>query len=809
LGAEAKKQTDMERAASAANNANAGDSTVTGPDDSTMNADETAMRSENTNIEASNPAAKHREMATDPPDTAVTAENMDKGPPDAPHASNANSISNQVGMFSFANPPTRSPVQSFGAFGRTAPNATAAALGNATPLRQPYTPATTSNEDTQASSGPAALGKGSSSVAGSSIKAKREHEDSSVDGSGNVNKRARKDGEKYEAVLNCSELQEGPDVEERVYKSNYGTFKVRYNKTTDVEKLAFWNSFQGRINQTRETMSDEVFGSDFTTEELNLLDLRAAADLMPNLVNSNGDIRTRTAKAEKPEKDLVTRLKNKAKFFGEVSAAAKKQEQKYIDAIAKTDKKLRKELDEIPSTLGTVLRATAPIQSFAEFEKRSFIIGNYVAELAERFRRELLPAIIFIRREAAVVAEREQQLLQLYDYQSRAISNQDVAARIYFVPKFIEFLAPEAHLCECDKKTENLPDQPIMEDEDETDTINPRYQNHTIGMTDEGLALREDQPRQYLDLLEYYRKPSFSFAQWDEHLTAFNRDTHTLREREEKKYEAQRQVEQTAEDERMARIRVVQDPMNLGAQFTEAQGSLTPATTIPIQAPIPLTDPAAQDWATYRIERLERRGRDEYSPEPQQTQVRTPTPPPQLNRSQGQIHHWTNTEWPHNLARGIIGGRDVPENPPEYVPRSQGRRIHTVRPRQLPQGDSHYAPIQEERQEADDMDFYNPPTPPTPAPAYDPNSRAAPPYLENPVFLQRQYDNERQRQQAQILRHHQHSHLRPSQRPSSRHQTLYDDDPYVYDHHQNQALRSPRVEEERHPQRDHRRHLQR
>ena len=47
------------------------------------------------------------------------------------------------------------------------------------------------------------------------------------------------------------------------------------------------------------------------------------------------------------------------------------------------------------------------------------------------------------------------------------------------------------------------------------------------------------------------------------------------------------------------------------------------------------------------------------------------------------------------------------------------------------------------------MDFYNPPTPPTPTPAYNPNSRTAPLYPENSVFLQRQYiDNERQRQQA-------------------------------------------------------------
>ncbi len=148
LGAEAKKQTNIERAASAANNANAGDSTITGPDDSTINADETAIRSENINIKASNLATKYREMVTDPPNIAIIAENIDKGPPNAPYTSNANSISNQVGIFSFANPLTRSPVQLFGAFRRTALNATVAILGNATPLRQPYTPATTSNKDT-------------------------------------------------------------------------------------------------------------------------------------------------------------------------------------------------------------------------------------------------------------------------------------------------------------------------------------------------------------------------------------------------------------------------------------------------------------------------------------------------------------------------------------------------------------------------------------------------------------------------------------------------------------------------------------
>jgi len=63
---------------------------------------------------------------------------------------------------------------------------------------------------------------------------------------------------------------------------------------------------------------------DFTTEELNLLDLRVATDLILNLVNSNRDIRIRIVKAKKLEKDLIIRLKNKAKFFREVSAAVKK-----------------------------------------------------------------------------------------------------------------------------------------------------------------------------------------------------------------------------------------------------------------------------------------------------------------------------------------------------------------------------------------------------------------------------------------------------------------------------------------------------
>ena len=55
-----------------------------------------------------------------------------------------------------------------------------------------------------------------------------------------------------------------------------------------------------------------------------MLDLRAAADLILNLVNSNRDIRIRIVKAKKLEKDLIIRLKNKAKFFREVSTAVKK-----------------------------------------------------------------------------------------------------------------------------------------------------------------------------------------------------------------------------------------------------------------------------------------------------------------------------------------------------------------------------------------------------------------------------------------------------------------------------------------------------
>ena len=73
-----------------------------------------------------------------------------------------------------------------------------------------------------------------------------------------------------------------------------------------------------------------------------------------------------------------------------------------------------------------------------EFVRLSSTLADHVTSLAERYRQELLPMVMYIRRMATVLARNEQRLLQLRDLFARVVQNQDENAKSYFWPKYLE-----------------------------------------------------------------------------------------------------------------------------------------------------------------------------------------------------------------------------------------------------------------------------------------------------------------------------------------------------------------------------------
>lgn len=251
-------------------------------------------------------------------------------------------------------------------------------------------------------------------------------------------------------------LTAAPDPEVFVYQGPQGAFKVSYEKTSEDQKRAFWQDFQGRANIWRKEINDEVFGISDLTEELDILDLRSASDLLPSLVNSDGLLRARAEKAIPEAADLQSRLQAKAKMFHKMALACTKQENSIKNALDNKTKlkvndrnKICSTLDKIPASLSTIISTAEPTLSATEYLTLSRNLGDHVTLIAERYRREMTPMVEFIRKEGRVLAEKENRLLQLYQYTAQATAAGVEDPKRHFFPQFVQYLAPETHLCQC------------------------------------------------------------------------------------------------------------------------------------------------------------------------------------------------------------------------------------------------------------------------------------------------------------------------------------------------------------------------
>ena len=257
-----------------------------------------------------------------------------------------------------------------------------------------------------------------------------------------------------------------PNLEDVVYKSSTCTFTAKFQKTTDAQVDAFWTDFQNQVQQARTSIYHDVFGSPLTREDLDLLDMKSASYLFPTLVNNAGELRTRAEKAQKSEKDLLESLKDKKKTFKDISTAALRQANRIQETISELEASMmkkngaasQKKLEErckseisTKATLAAVIDAIPPQLSPSEFIRLSATLADHVTSIAERYRQELSPMVMYIRRMATVLACNEQRLLQLRQLFSQVLQNQNDNAKSYFWPKYLEEVASGVHLCQCEE----------------------------------------------------------------------------------------------------------------------------------------------------------------------------------------------------------------------------------------------------------------------------------------------------------------------------------------------------------------------
>ena len=271
---------------------------------------------------------------------------------------------------------------------------------------------------------------------------------------------------KFDKELIPTKTPTSLNTEQVVYQSPMGTFTARFQRTTDAQVEAFWTNFQDHVQQARNSIDHDVFRSPLTQEDLNLLDMKSASYLFPTLVNNAGELRTRAEKAHKSDKDMLESLKDKKKTFNDISTSALKQANKIQDAICELEASMTKKAGaaaqkkvaekcktelSTKATLAEVIDAMPTQLNPSEFVRLSSTLADHVTSIAERYRQELLPMVMYIRKMASILAHDEHRLLQLKNLFSRMVRSQDENAKSYFWPKYLEAVVPEGHLCQCEK----------------------------------------------------------------------------------------------------------------------------------------------------------------------------------------------------------------------------------------------------------------------------------------------------------------------------------------------------------------------
>ena len=397
----------------------------------------------------------------------------------------------------------------------------------------------------------------------------------------------------YPAAPNPSKVPATLNVQDCVYKSEANSFLVKFHQTSEAQVQGYWTTFQGHVSQARKSIEREAFGSPLTQEDLNILDLKAASTLFPTLVNSAGELRTRAEKEQRSKGDLIGVLKEKQKTFQEISTAASKQASKIQDRIegleasahTKKSTKAQKELEEElksesseKATLAAVIGTMPAPLSVMEAQRFSNTLADHITALAERYRQELSPLVVYIRRMATVLAGNEHRIMQLREYLATLINKQDETAKGYFFPKFMEVLAPGTHVCQC---SECVANQKSMK---ATETATEAGGSNEIATKANLNALDIPAGSDYRDPSMVYRQPNLQLPDLSHHdLTPAMLEDLTYRYKESKyTFEQYNTLLNLAHEQYQSEIKALQDYGKLLDRKDEAKNKAQVANAVQV-----------------------------------------------------------------------------------------------------------------------------------------------------------------------------------------------------------------------------------
>ena len=314
----------------------------------------------------------------------------------------------------------------------------------------------------------------------------------------------------------------------KTYISSYGSFEIPQIvwKASSENLTPLWTLLQPEVNLLSPSIAFELFSSPFSPEELAALDLKSNAAIFPILINQEGDLRERGQKNFKTSssdkwQDMIKRFEKKSQVFQDIEIAAKKQAKAYKDAVAslKISKKIQVSHTDLDSTitespLHTLLK-TNTTMSVQEWNDLDGALSTHLTCIAERFRQELLPLVIFIRRTSDILQQRETSLASLIAYAREAIKAEEPISQ--FFPKFLSSLLPGTHLCQCASCHTPEPESSIPANLSNTDTTpidpDPKYRNPQFQIPVESVKLLYQvtdnwlSPVTVLDLEDHFKEP--------------------------------------------------------------------------------------------------------------------------------------------------------------------------------------------------------------------------------------------------------------------------------------------------------------
>lgn len=148
---------------------------------------------------------------------------------------------------------------------------------------------------------------------------------------------------------------------------------------------------------------------------------------------------------------MARKLEAKANTFKSMGEAALQQEKALLSEVghlrsSKTVTPSAQAAGQVEPGISALIQAPAPSILASEWNELATTLEDHITSLAERFRRELSVLVVYLRRAQLNLDEQEKSLYSLLTYAIAAVQTDTPLAS--FFPKFITYLAPDAHLCE-------------------------------------------------------------------------------------------------------------------------------------------------------------------------------------------------------------------------------------------------------------------------------------------------------------------------------------------------------------------------